>query len=75
MRPDRLDKPAYGCVECHLAFSAPVWHCVRCDHHWPDGRDLCHNCYRARGEAPLGHLTGFSVRQEATGGAAWLLLN
>jgi len=29
---------------CGERFTAQVWHCVECDHHWPIERDTCWNC-------------------------------
>lgn len=35
----------YCCPICHEDFSAQVWHCTHCDHHWPMQRDYCANCH------------------------------
>ena len=37
--------PHYACKDCIETFTAPVWHCPVCAHHWPDGRTECWNCH------------------------------
>lgn len=32
------------CSECGDSFSAKVWHCPYCAHHWPEGQEVCKNC-------------------------------
>ena len=34
------------CRGCGEHFDAKVWHCKKCDHHWPMHRDQCLNCHR-----------------------------
>ena len=34
----------FTCDRCADTFTAPVWHCPRCDHHWPVDRLECGNC-------------------------------
>ena len=35
------------CATCGEAFSAPVWHCDTCGHHWPVSLTQCGNCQQA----------------------------
>ena len=34
------------CATCGEAFSAPVWHCAACGHHWPVSQAQCGNCHK-----------------------------
>lgn len=40
------------CTTCGQEFSAPVWHCPGCDHHWPPAQSQCANCHQGRPTAP-----------------------
>ena len=32
-------------AKCGEKFDRPdIWHCPKCDHHWPSQRDECWNC-------------------------------
>lgn len=35
---------SFLCVECSGAFDEPVWHCLNCNSHWPDGTNRCSQC-------------------------------
>lgn len=40
---------AFQCPVCAECFSAEVWHCDKCAHHWPtSGRDHCANCHKGK---------------------------
>jgi hypothetical protein len=41
----------FSCGTCGETFSAPVWHCPGCDHHWQVGQTACPNC-KARALSP-----------------------
>ncbi len=47
-------RDVFVCPDCGEIFDNEVWHCRTpgCDHHWPMGRDVCHNCYEPRDAAP-----------------------
>lgn len=36
--------PDFVCI-CGEVFPVPVWHCPLDAHHWPMGRQDCHNCH------------------------------
>lgn len=38
----------FWCARCSSRFDTPVWHCRRCNRHWPADRDACGNCHAAR---------------------------
>lgn len=40
----------YQCPLCKEDFSAQVWHCPVCAHHWPMHRDYCANCHEPAGK-------------------------
>jgi phosphohistidine swiveling domain-containing protein len=47
--PDRADdsvpKAVFACLECGETFDVPLWHCKKCDHHWPMHVQECRNCH------------------------------
>lgn len=42
------DHTFHRCPVCADFFTAQVWHCHVCDHHWPMGRDYCANCHEGK---------------------------
>jgi hypothetical protein len=36
----------FTCRVCHEQFSAEVWHCKECGHHWPMTVESCSNCHK-----------------------------
>lgn len=34
--------------ECGEEFSEKVWHCKKCDHHWPNSETICRNCHNEK---------------------------
>jgi predicted RNA-binding Zn-ribbon protein involved in translation (DUF1610 family) len=49
------------CPHCGKAFSEEVWHCPKCDHHWPPSVQKCKNCVSAGVVPP-----GTSVRKNGS---------
>jgi 16S rRNA G966 N2-methylase RsmD len=43
----RRNDLAFVC-SCGETFNAKVWHCQKCDHHWPMDRDDCWNCHQGK---------------------------
>lgn len=46
-RAPRAESPAAFTCECGETFDQQVWHCKKCDHHWPMSRQECWNCTSA----------------------------
>ncbi len=46
--PAAANRHKHICEECAEAFDIPVWHCTRCDHHWPMSREECWNCHETK---------------------------
>ncbi len=42
-----LDESSFVC-KCGESFSAQVWHCPVCAHHWPLTKDECSNCHEGK---------------------------
>ncbi len=40
----------HGCADCGEMFTAPIWHCPGCAHHWPPDRETCRNCHNYRSD-------------------------
>ena len=61
---EKILKGLFVCPVCKEPFSQKVWHCPKCDHHWPMERTECLNCHDYVNNPCMNSHKGYDSKKE-----------